>query len=67
MVVGQPVSLLLHTQDRYGNSRAAGREDVEVELSGPAGKLLNPFMLPVMQTQTFVSGSERSSSSRLTG
>ncbi len=38
MVVGQPASLLLHTQDRFGNSRAAGGEDVDVELSGPAGK-----------------------------
>lgn len=48
MVVGHPVSLLLHTQDRYGNSRAAGGEDVDVELSGPAGKLLDPLMIPVM-------------------
>ena len=47
VVVGQPVSLLLHTQDRYGNSRAAGGEDVDVELSGPAGKLLNPRVPPV--------------------
>jgi len=39
VVVGQPVSLLVHTQDRFGNSRAAGGDDVDVELSGPAGKL----------------------------
>jgi hypothetical protein len=45
VVVGQPVSLLLHTQDRYGNSRAAGGEDVDVELSGPAGELLHPHLM----------------------
>ena len=49
VVVGQPASLLLHTQDRFGNSRAAGGEDVDVELSGPAGKLLElrvpPFII----------------------
>ena len=41
-VVGQPVNLTLHTQDRFGNSRAAGGEDIDVELSGQAGMQLRP-------------------------
>ncbi len=35
--VGEPVTLLLHTVDAYGNARGQGGEEVVVELHGPLG------------------------------
>ena len=42
ITVNRPVCLTLHTQDRFGNSRATGSEAVEVQLKGPPGDDSSP-------------------------
>ena len=37
MCIGGPQELALHTLDAFGNARAAGAEEVAMDVDGPAG------------------------------